>query len=243
MHNGGVACGNACIARIVRHHEDGKSHVLMERAHQADHVAPQRRPQCGKGLVEQQHGPVANEAAGERHPLSLAAGHLGRQPALKALEPDAGERLRHAGAISLRKLQIRPDAESHIGSRRKMGKEVVVLEQHADRPIRRRPCRDIDAADPDHTALGPVETRNEGEERRLSRSARTDHGKHGAGFDGHVELHDHVLIAEYDALEGDRSAGHGEPPRMLRATRSPAKSRAKHRAPSTRAMPAASVTR
>jgi hypothetical protein len=40
------------------------------------HARAQRRVQRGKGLVEQQHGRLGDERAGQCHTLALAAGNL-----------------------------------------------------------------------------------------------------------------------------------------------------------------------
>ena len=67
-----------------------------------EHVVAQRRPERGEGLVEQQHRPVADQNAGQRDALALAAGEFARQPLLLAGKAGARKRIGDGRAVGAR---------------------------------------------------------------------------------------------------------------------------------------------
>ena len=87
-----------------------------------------------EGLVHQEHVGVRGERAGESHPLLHAAGQLGGEAVLEAVELDHGE---HAlGDLPATQLRLAADLQriGHVVSHRAVREEGHVLKDHADLP-------------------------------------------------------------------------------------------------------------
>ena len=61
---------------VVRDVDGGRAHLLLELLQLTARAGPQLRVQIGQRLIEQEHGWLAHERAGQRHPLALAARKL-----------------------------------------------------------------------------------------------------------------------------------------------------------------------
>src|SRR3546814_8429612 len=73
---GGLAGDAQGVLGIVADHHHGEPALLLELAHEIQHLEPQARVERAEGLVEQQQRPVAPQAARQGDALALAAGEL-----------------------------------------------------------------------------------------------------------------------------------------------------------------------
>ncbi len=69
-----------------------------------------------------------------------------------------------------------------------MSEDVVVLEQHGDRPVGRRAVGDVLAGKLDGTGHGCLETGDEVEQGGLAGTGRTDDGEQASGGQRQVEM-------------------------------------------------------
>ena len=124
------------------------------RATRSSISAAQRRAEGGEGLVEQEQRPGAQERAGERHPLALAAGELAGAAGAEAVEADGGERGVHALPAGAVEAEVGAQAEADVLGGGEVGEEVVLLEEQGDRALGRGERREV-AVLPEHAAPRP----------------------------------------------------------------------------------------
>jgi hypothetical protein len=158
------------------------------------HGAAQERVDVAPRLVEQDHGRLGRERAGQRHALLLAARELVRMAALEAAEPDQVEDLGHAGdATAPRK------AVAHVVGHAEMGEERVVLEDHPHvAALRRNPAAAGHHAvvDADLARVRLLEAGHQAQHGRLPAAARAQHGQQLAALDGEVGVAHGLDVAE-----------------------------------------------
>src|SRR3989441_10521536 len=143
----------------------------------APKLLPGRGIQGGEGLIEQQESWTVREHARERHPLLLPTGELGRTSVFQPLELKKANHFikPHASFPAVEVVYRIRD----VPGDRQMGKEGIVLEQVAD-PARLRRRHDAHvrvqprlARKPDAPALGPLQSGEAAQDRRLARSRRS----------------------------------------------------------------------
>ena len=163
-------------------------------------------------LVEQQHGRVLEEGAGDGHALALPAGQ-GRAALAHPRVPAAGQALDHLGeprppgrlADLLRARPRPPDA--HVLLDRRI-EQVDVLEDHGD-PLHERidPRRaHIDPAHAHAPGVHVPEAGHEPRDRRLARARRPHERRHAAGGEGQGRAVNDLpsgRVAEGHAVEDD----------------------------------------
>ena len=103
---------------------------------QGDDLVPGVLVEVAGGLVGQQHLGLLDQGAGDRHPLLLAAGHLGRQVAQPVAEPDRLQRGRGPGPALAPAHSQRNQGDLDVLLRAEGRDEVEGLE---DEPHRRGP--------------------------------------------------------------------------------------------------------
>ena len=108
---------------------------------------PRVRVECGQRLVEQEHGRVARERAGERDPLPLAARQLAHPRSREVTDPEPLEQL-----VDPRLARAEPTLADDVEVR----EERVLLEEVADAALLRR---DVDSADRCRAARSPPSAR------------------------------------------------------------------------------------
>ena len=182
---------HACLREVVRHLERRESPSAMERAHlTADDRAP-ARVECAERFVEEQQTRSPRERARECDELAFAA----REPAHLARE----ER-RHSHALGcLVECCGVGRAVGDVLAHREMRKEECVLvdEPHAAR----LGCQaaGVDTVELEHTGARREQPSHDLEERRLSRTGRSDHHPEAAL----VECEAHVSEREAPFLRAD----------------------------------------
>ena len=135
----GDAVGDVERLLLVVGDEHGRHvHLVVQPAQPVPQVGAHLGVEGAERLVEQQHLRVDGERAGERHPLPLAAGELGRVAVLEAVQADDLEQLvdlaRDLGLGALADRQAEGDVVAH----RHVLERGVVLEDEADAaPLRR----------------------------------------------------------------------------------------------------------
>ncbi len=166
-----------------------------------DHLADQLRVEGGGDLVEQHQARLHRQRPGDGDALLLPAGKLLRVGGDLVLEIDhpedlAGERLRR------RELHAfgRRRAERDVAFDRKMGKEIVALEDDADLAAQRLEAlgRRLErlSVELDLAAIWPLEAVDAAEQRTLARAAAADDGDDLAGLDRERHIGERLMGAE-----------------------------------------------
>ena len=98
VHHGDPVAHGERFLLVVRHVEEGDADPLLQLLELHLQLSSQLGVERTERLVEQQHGRLQHERAGQRHALLLAAGQLGGLAPLEADELDELERLLHPAA-------------------------------------------------------------------------------------------------------------------------------------------------
>ncbi len=116
----------------MRHHQRGNAEPLLQLAHLDLHVLAQLLVERAKRFVEQQHGRLDHQRAGERNTLLLPAGQLMRIARAERLQPHHCEGgfglLQRLGLRNFPHLQSERDVVRDV----EMRKQRIILEQHPD---------------------------------------------------------------------------------------------------------------
>ena len=117
---------------VVGDVDHGRADAVVQPPQLDAHVGAQRWVEVGQRLVEQEDGRSADEGAGQRHPLPLAAGELGRAAAEQLLAADelgdGGDASRPLGRRDLAHGQAEADVLGDV----EVGEQGVGLEDHRD---------------------------------------------------------------------------------------------------------------
>ena len=154
---------------------DGRdAELLLQRTDLGPHLDPDLGVQVRERLIEEQDVGVQDEGAGQRHALLLAAGELAGvaigQPREIHLAQALGQPARDLPGRQLAQLETVRDVRGH----RHVRPQCVVLEHHADVARVRREPVDPALAEPDLTAVGPVEAGDESQQCRLAAPRRAE---------------------------------------------------------------------
>ena len=109
----GVARGQC---GIVRHHQDGHSHVFVQLAEQRHHLLAIAAVEISGWLVGQQHCGAIGQGARDCGTLLLAAAEFGGLVLRAMGKADAGEQLQHAGAPLLRGVSAKRRGSSMLSA-------------------------------------------------------------------------------------------------------------------------------
>ena len=137
-----------CLDHVVRDQHGGEPVARPDPRQQVVHLHPGQRVERAERLVEQQQPRPADQGAGQRHALALAAGQHGRPVAGTIGQADIGQRrlgalaasrrrgrCRHCRARAARAAGGRPGTAS---ARRRQARERLAVEQHVARGRRSR---------------------------------------------------------------------------------------------------------
>ena len=194
------------VARVVAHHQHRETAVRPEPAEQIEHLVAQRRPERGKGLVEEEHRAPAHQCAGQRDALSLASGELAGAPAVQARKAHPFESAVDLGVVLAIQPERRVQPEPHVGGHIQVREQVVLLEDNADRAQRRLQRGDVPALDRDAARSRRLEAGDQGEQRALARTARTDHRDALSGRDLEREPEVHVPEPHRQGVDAQHQA-------------------------------------
>ena len=168
-------------------------------------LQPQLRVEIRERLVHQVDRRVADDGAGERDALLLAARELGGPPRQQLGQADPRRRLAHA-AIDLAALDAAgPQRKRDVVEDGEMRIQRVVLKHHRDVAARRLELVDAAIADPDLAAVERFEPGEQPQQRRLAAARRPEQHEALARFDDEVDVVDGGVRAEpfRHALEAD----------------------------------------
>ena len=162
------------LVLVVRDEDGGDAELLLDPADRAAQLLADLGVQRAEGLVEQQHfGPVG-ERARDRDALLLAAGELGRQALVHALERDQLQELLAPGQAvgplhapdAQRELDVVRDA--HVAEQR------VVLEHEADAAVARHDAGDVAPVQGHPAVVDLDQARDRAQERALAAARRAE---------------------------------------------------------------------
>ena len=190
---------------VVGHVDHGDAEPPLQLADLLAHAAAQPRVQVGQRLVEQEHGRLEDEGAGDGHALLLAARQLAGQPVPEGVEADRGE----AGARQSPRLPPAPPGDARpvgdVVEHAHVREQRIALEHHADVAPGRADVGDVAVADQDAAGRRRLEAGDQAERRRLAAARGAEQGDEAAGLDGeaHVANRGHLAIGLAHALEHD----------------------------------------
>ena len=134
------------LGLVVRDHDEGGAELRLQPLQLDLHLLAQMRVERRQRLVEQQHARLADDGAGERHALALAAGQL------RHARAESCRRGRPCRALSATRLLLlgagelaQRQAEADILRDVHMREQRIVLEHGVDRPVERPERRDVAA--------------------------------------------------------------------------------------------------
>ena len=139
----------------------------------------------GERLVEQQHGGLARQRPGQRHPLTFAAGQFVRPPVDLPGQVDQSQQ-RAPRARAVRRAGRCPSAVDHVARGGQVREERVFLEDEPDRAAMRRRERARGRVGPrlgarSHGGMRrPVEAGDAPQDGRLAAAGRTEDREHVA---------------------------------------------------------------
>ena len=147
---------------VVGDMDEGESQGLLKIAEFRLHLAPQAEVEGTERFVEEDNLRLGGEGPGEGDALLLTARQLRGQAVGVVLHADEAEHPAGAGFAGSAGDTLHAETEGHIFSRREMGEEGVVLEDHVDRPgVGRLPLQNGCTADCDGALIRKVETGDE----------------------------------------------------------------------------------
>jgi hypothetical protein len=173
----------------VGHQDRGRAGVDAGPQHPQHRLAGLRVEGTG-GLVGQHEAALADQGAGDRHPLLLAAGQLLGEPLREVTEAEVGQRREGEPAGGADRPAVEFERQRHVLHRGEAGQQVQLLEDVADpAPAHRRELAPGQRAEhlSLHHDLAPgrrVEAAAQVEQGRLARAGRAHDGHQFAGADG-----------------------------------------------------------
>ena len=235
------------VFRMMRHHHDGERRIgeaRANRAQNAQHVAPQGRPQRGEGLVEEKQRTTAQKGAGKSCPLALAPGQFARQAIGLSAKAHGFESVLYRVSLLGRHPPVRRKPERDILEDGQMGKEIVVLKDDGERSLGGRRIRDVLAGNAKPAGCERQKACHHVDQGRLAGPARADQSEPFAGRDREIGGHGpgRPMDRRLDQFEGGHEA-HRPPPGRVFVALSDTVMSVRHRSPRMRARPAASSVR
>ena len=191
---------------VVRDVDERDAHLPLHPLQLELHLLAELEVQRAERLVEQQHLRLVDDGPGQRDPLALAAGQLGR---LAAAEPGQPDHLQRPDGL-LPPLRLghpaHPQPVLDVLRHRHVREQRVVLEDGVDVPGVRRHLRNVAAAELDPPGVRPLEPGDQPEQRGLARSGGPEQGEELARPDHqvHVGERGHVAVPLPQAGDMDR---------------------------------------
>ena len=196
MHDGDQVGHRRRLGLIVRDVDRRRREPLLQPLQLAAHRRAQLRVEVRQRLVHQERLGIADDRAGERDALPLAARELLRaavqqMPDLEELR-DVAHRPSPLGLLDVTEPERVGDVlrDGHVRVER------VALEHHRDVAVARLQPRDVALAQQHLAAVGELEPREDAERRRLAAAGWAEHDEECAVGDGEVERAQRVDFAE-----------------------------------------------
>jgi hypothetical protein len=197
----------------VGHVDEGDPDRLLERLQLDLEGLAQLGVEGAQGLVQQQHRRVEDQRPGQRDPLLLAAGQLGRPPPLQPLQLDQDQGLGDPplglGLAHVLEAQPEGDVVGHVQER----EQGVALEHRVDLALVRRGAGHVDPVEQDAPLGGLLEPGDQPQGGRLAAARRAEQGEELAA--GHVQVdavHGGDVLEPLDQPDQpDLASAHGDP--------------------------------
>src|SRR5882672_5313505 len=193
---------------VLLDEEEGQSGLAHPREYFAD-LLDEPRSEAFGGLVQQQHGRIAHERAGDREHLLLASRQL--VAADRAPTREDREQIHHPSLVPA--VGHRPCGDRQVLADAEIAEDAAALRDERDAgssdAVRRR-AGDIGAVDADGAATRSQETRDRGDRGRLSGTVAADEGDGFACGDMKVDALQNVALAvvRMKALHGEERRDH-----------------------------------
>ena len=201
------------FALVVGDVDEGDADLALDLAQFGAHVLAELEVERRERLVEQQHGRLDREGAGDRDPLALAAGQLGRFFVALAGERDELEQLIRALAAFALGDAATFEAEADVLPDAHQREQREILEDQRRRAAIRADAAGRLRADQDRAAAGLEEARDHPEDRGLAAAGRPEDREELAGLDLQVGRLDrgelakaHRDVAKLNVLAAHRAA-------------------------------------
>jgi len=165
------------LVLVVRHVDAGDAMGALHAADFGPHLKAEFGVEVRERLVQEQVVRFDGQRTGQRHPLLLTAGELGRLAASEVGHLDDAEHLQRPPPPLAATHAAHPQAERHVVENGHVRPEGVVLEHHAAVAPVRRAAGGVGVAEEDPTAVRRIEPRDDTQQRRLAATRRTQKKK------------------------------------------------------------------
>ena len=164
--------------------------------------------QRAKGLVEQEHPRLDRQSPRKRHSLSLAPRELGRVVLGLVFQFHQRQQLFHTGVDLLGGSLAHLEPEAHVLRDVHVTKRRVVLKTETNVAVARVDVGHVLAVDDDTSLVGPLESADEFQQRRLARARWPEHRRQRAVDDLGADVLDGVgrAVVLGEVLKRDRHA-------------------------------------
>ena len=174
----------------MRDVNEGDAQLALDPLELHLHLDPQLEVEGAERFVEKQDLWLIDDRPSQRDPLSLTAGQLVGTAVAKTGQAHHGESLRHSAAALLTGQVSDLEAVLDVGGHRHMRKERVILENGVRRPGVRRHRRHILSAEFDPAGIGTLETGDQPQQRRLTRTGWSQQREEFAFADREADIVD-----------------------------------------------------
>ena len=224
-HGQPVAHGERLLL-VVRDVDERDADLALDPLQLQLHVLAQLGVQRAERLIQQQYLGLVDDGPGQRDPLPLPARQLDRLAAAEPAEADHVQGRLGAAAALGPGHPPHPQAVLHVLQHAHVREQRVVLEDGVDVPGVRRLPGDIGAAELDRAGIGPLEPRDQPQQRGLARPGGAEHGEE-------LPLGDLQVDPGHRGERAERLAQRDEPDGSRASTRPrrrrPGRGRARHR--------------
>ena len=185
--------------------DEGDAGFALDLLELQPHRLAQLEIERGERLVEQQHLRARRERPGERDPLLLTAGKLGRAARGEIQELDHRQHFAGAAVGVLLGPALAAQPEGDVFEHGHVQEQRVLLEHGVDRPSMRRQRRDVFAMQPDRAGADVFEPGDAAQERGLAAAGGSEEREELAVADRERDpvQGGHVAVAFDDPVDID----------------------------------------
>ena len=202
-HHGDAVGEGECLALVVGDQDRRGLQPAQQQGEFELHRLAQVAVQRAERLVQQQHGRLDGERAGDGDALALAAAELRRVALFEAVELQQRHHLGGSGALGGAGLAAGVQAVGDVAGDRQMREHGVLLEHHRDVAAMRRDGVQQRAAQADGAGIRGLEPGDHVQQGRLAAAAGAEQGHDLPVADGQVAAVDGGDAAEIAADAGE----------------------------------------
>jgi hypothetical protein len=199
------------LGLAVRDHDEGDAELALDLLELDHHGLAQIVVERAQRLVEQQHRRLADQRAGQRDALLLAARQVVRPAPGERVEADLLQHLHHAAVARVLRHPLHLEAELDVLRHRAVREQREALEHHRGVAMRWRQVGDVVAGDQDLPGGDLLEPADHPQRRRLAAARRAQQGDELAVLDLGVEVDHRADVAVErlaDVDQNDVEIGH-----------------------------------